>query len=345
MRVSYLLTSTDLKEVADQAAWAENMGYDGVAAPDNAHDPFLMLALAANATSRVTLDTRVAIAFPRSPMVTAYTARDLQDFSRGRFRLGLGTQIKAHIQRRFSVPWESPGPKLRDYVQALRHIWESWNGQHPLHYQGKFYHFSLMTPIFDPGPSPYPMPPVLTGAVNAYNCQIAGEVSDGLALHPLTSPEYVRGVVLPNLANGGSRSGRDPSIISVTARPFLATGVDEASVREEVERVRQRIAFYSSTRIYWPVLEFHGFNEIGERLHQMSLIGQWREMGKLISDEMLHTFAIVGRYEEIVEKLVHSYGGLLHEVSLVLHTGEPLGEALLRKLIRQLQESSYTEGT
>ena len=218
MRVNYSLRSRDLTAVATEAAWAESMGYDGVSSNKTAHDPFLPLTLAATSTSRVTLETHVAIAFPRSPMVVAYTARDLHELSRGRFRLGLGTQVKGHIERRFSTQWESPGPRLREYVESLRQIWDCWQTGQTLSYQGKFYRFSLMTPFFDPGPSQSPPPAVFTAAVNRYNCRVAGEVSDGLLLHSLTSPEYVRQVVKPGLEAGARKAGREPSSLILETR-------------------------------------------------------------------------------------------------------------------------------
>jgi probable F420-dependent oxidoreductase len=199
MRVIYHLRSTDFRSAAAEAAWAESMDYDGIASNETAHDPFLPLTLAATSTTRATLETHVAIAFPRSPMVLAYTARDLQDLPRGRFWLGLGTQVKGHIERRFSTRWEAPGPKLREYVQSLKHIWGCWQQGQKLDFHGKFYQFSLMPPFSSPGPSPYSRPDILTAGVNAYNCRVAGEASDGLVLHSLVSPEYVQKVVKPNV--------------------------------------------------------------------------------------------------------------------------------------------------
>ena len=338
MRVVYRLGSEGLGAIPGEAAWAENVGYDGVSSNETAHDPFLPLALAATATSRVTLETRVAIAFPRSPMVVAHTSRDLQELSQGRFRLGLGTQVKGHIERRFSVPWMSPGPRLREYVQSLRQIWDCWSDGNRLDYQGRFYQFSLMTPFFSPGPSQYPAPTVFTGAVNAYNCRVAGEVSDGLMLHSLTSAEYVRQVVRPAMAKGAEQAGRDPSQIQISGGGFIITGPNRSSIRTVEAEVRRRIAFYASTRTYFPVLEAHGFSEIGPRLHQMSLRGEWAEMGELISDEMLDAFAVVGEYDEIADKFVQRYGGLLDEVSFSPTTESPLEEAQLRKIILHLQE-------
>ena len=338
MRVIYSLRSRDLNAVAAEAAWAESVGYDGISSSETAHDPFLPLTLAATATSRVSLETHVAIAFPRSPMVTAHTSRDLHDLSRGRLRLGLGTQVKGHIERRFSTKWESPGPRLREYVESLRQIWDCWNGDGRIDYQGKFYQFSLMTPFFNPGPSEYPSPPIFTAAINAYNCQVAGQVSDGLMLHSLNSPEYVRQVVKPNVARGAQQAHRDPSQVSVTGGGFIITGPNRDSIRDMEDEVRRRIAFYSSTRTYFPVLQCHGFEEIGQRLHQMSLQGQWDEMGTLVNDEMLDAFTIKGEYDEIAPIFLERYEGLVDEINFSMSVTSPSEEHQLRKIIRQFQE-------
>ena len=271
MKVVYSLRSRDFDGVAAEAAWAESMGYDGVSTNETAHDSFLPLAVAATSTSRVTLETHVAIAFPRSPMVVAYTARDLQDGSNGRFRLGLGTQVKGHIERRFSTRWTgSAGSRLREYVQSLRTIWNCWDTGSNLEYDGDFYQFSLMTPFFSPGPSEYNPPEVYTAAVNGYNCLVAGEVSDGLMLHSLTSPEYIRQVVQPNVAEGARRAGRNPEDVNIVGGGFIVTGPNQEVIREQAEVVRRRISFYSSTRTYFPVLECHGFEDIGRELHRLS---------------------------------------------------------------------------
>ena len=337
MRVTYHLSSQNMPAVAAEAAWAEAMGYDGVASSETAHDPFVALTLAATATSRVTLETHVAIAFPRSPMVVAYTGRDLQDLSGGRFRLGLGTQVKGHIERRFSTVWESPGPKLREYIQSLRSIWRAWDTGERLDFRGRFYRFSLMTPFFSPGPGQYEPPPVFNAAVNAYNCRVAGEVSDGLTLHTFTSAEYVRRVVRPNIAAGAERAGRNPAQVKINGGGFIVTGPNRAALREADREARRRIAFYASTRTYLPVLECHGFQEIGQRLHQMSLEGRWEEMGELVSDEMLNAFAVVGEYDEVAEQLLERYGGLVDEVGLSVATAGEADEEQLRRIIRRLQ--------
>ncbi len=340
MRVNYRLSSKELSGVPGEAAWAESMGYDGVSSSETAHDPFLPLVLAATSTSRVILATSVAIAFPRSPMVIAHTSRDLQDLSQGRFRLGLGTQVKGHIERRFSTTWEAPGPKLREYVQSLRHIWDCWATGSKLDYQGKYYQFSLMTPFFNPGPSRYPAPTVFTGAVNAYNCQVAGEVCDGLMLHSLTSAEYVRNVVRPGLEKGAKKAGRDGPPARLTGSGFIITGPNQSSIRAATAEVRRRIAFYASTRTYFPVLEAHGFQEIGVQLHQMSLKGEWAEMGELISDEMVDAFAVIGEYDEIAGRFLERYGDLLDDVNFSPSTDGPIDEVQLRRIIQQLQDGA-----
>jgi probable F420-dependent oxidoreductase len=338
MKVLHHLRSKDLRAVAAEAAWAESMGYDGISSNETAHDPFMPLTLAATATSQITLETHVAIAFPRSPMVLAYTARDLQDLSQGRFRLGLGTQVKGHIERRFSTKWESPGPKLREYVQSLKHIWACWASGHQLDYRGKFYQFSLMTPFFSPGPGEHPPPAIFTAAVNAYNCRVAGEVSDGLMLHSLTSPEYVRQVVKPNLVKGARQAGRDPSEVRISGGGFIITGPSQSSLAAMKEEARRRIAFYASTRTYASVLQCHGFEEVGQRLHEMSLRGEWSDMPRLVSDEMLETFAVIGEYDDIADKFAERYGGLLDEVNFSVSAASPVEEPHLRKIIRRLKE-------
>ena len=338
MRVTHRLAAPLLAAVPAEAAWAESVGYDALSKNETAHDSFLPLTLAATSTTRALLQTSVAIAFPRSPMIVAYTARDLQDLSRGRFRLGLGTQVKGHIERRFATAWEAPGPRLREYVQALRRIWAAWETGEPLDFQGKHYRFSLMTPFFSPGPGQYPPPPVFAAAVNAYNCQVAGEVADGLMLHSLTSPEYIRDVVRPALARGARRAGRDAGGITVSGGGFLITGPNRASLRAAQAEVRRRIAFYASTRTYHSVLAAHGFEEIGQRLHQMSLRGQWAEMGELVTDEMLHAFAVSGEYDEIAAEFARRYGGLVDEAAFTLYSEKPLDEPELRRIVRGFRD-------
>lgn len=337
MRVLYYLNATDLRKVPEEAQWAESMGYDGLCSQEAAHDPFFPLLLAAAATSRVTLESRVAIAFPRSPMVVAYSAMDLQGFSGGRFRLGLGTQVKGHNERRFSVKWESPGPKLREYVQSLHAIWDNWQEGKKLDFQGRFYTFTLMTPFFSPGAGAHPRPPVYVSAINPYNCRVAGEVCDGLALHPLTSPEYVRKNILPNVARGAAQGGRTRDAIKLSGAGFIITGPDKEAIAARKEAVKRQIAFYASTRTYSPVLETHGFQEVGQRLHEMSLAGQWALMPGLVSDELLNAFAVVGSYDEVAAQVKERYGDLLDEVVFNMEASSPGDERALKRIIDGLK--------
>ena len=338
MRVTHRLASQSLASIPAEASWAESMGYDAISKNETAHDSFIPLTLAATSTTRAMLQTSVAIAFPRSPMITAYTARDLQDLSGGRFRLGIGTQVKGHIERRFSTSWDSPGPRLREYVQALKAIWKAWETGERLSFEGDHYSHTLMTPFFSPGPSEFPAPPVFTAAVNAYNCQVAGEVADGLMLHSLTSAEYVRDVVRPALARGAERAGREGDGITVSGGGFLITGPNRASLRAAQAEVRRRIAFYASTRTYHSVLAPHGFEEIGQRLHEMSLRGEWGEMGELVSDEMLGAFAVSAEYDELADAFQQRYGGLVDEASFTLYSEHPPTEAELRRIIQDFRE-------
>ena len=336
-RVLYHLSTSNLKGVAEEAEWAEAMGYDGLCTEDAAHDPFFPLMMAASTILRVTLETRVAIAFPRSPMVVAYSARDLQDFSGGRFRLGLGTQVKGHIQQRFSTEWSSPGPRLREYVQSVHAIWDAWQSGERLAFHGDYYNFSLMTPFFSPGKSVQPKPPVFISAVNPYNCRLAGEVCDGVALHPLTSAKYLNQVIKPNIAEGAAKAGRDPGSVNLSNSAFVVTGPNQAAIDTKKEAVKKQIAFYCSTRSYSKILEVQGFGDLGVWLHEMSLKQQWDQMTELITDEILDAFALVGGYSEIPGLMKERFDGLLDEV--VFNAGGPGGpdDDELRKTIAGLQ--------
>lgn len=338
MRVTYHLNMGNLTETAEEARWAESMGYDGVFTNEREHDSFFPLLLAATSTSNVSLQTRVAIAFPRSPMVVAYSSWDLQQFSGGRFRLGLGTQVKGHNERRFSVPWVSPSRRLREYVQSLHAIWDTWQDGKKLDYRGEFYNFSLMPPAFNPGPSPHPRPPVYISAVNPYNCRVAGEVCDGLALHPLTSAKYLEEVIMVNLAKGAEKAGRSVTDIKVSGSGFVATGPNKQKIEEQKDQLRQRIAFYASTRSYFPVLEIHGYQEVGQRLHEMSLKGEWDRLPGLITDEILETYAVVGEYDEVAGKIRERSGGVLDEVSFDMELASPADTDALKSIIKALKE-------
>jgi probable F420-dependent oxidoreductase len=309
------LLSGSLHDVPAEAKRAEEMGFDALWTAETSHDPFLPLVLAAEHTTRIKLGTSIAVAFPRSPMVLAQIGWDLQEQSRGRFILGLGTQVKGHNQRRFGVKWEQPGPKLREMIQMIHAIWDCWqNGTRPS-FQGKFYNFTLMTPFFNPGPLQYPRPPIYIAGVNEYMCRLAGELCDGFHVHPFHSLKYLDEVVMPNIRKGLENAGRKRSHISITTTAFVVTGNDAEEMRASKEFVRQQISFYASTPAYIGVLEAHGWGGAGRRLTDMSRRGEWAAMGKEITDEMIEVYATTGTYDEIAEKVKKRYEGYLGRVS------------------------------
>lgn len=316
MQVVARLEERVLQDVPRFAQLAEESGCDAAVSNENRHDAFLPLVLAAEHTERLRLGTSVAIAFPRSPMVVAQEAWDLQRFSNGRLQLGLGTQVKGHNERRFSVPWSPPLPRLREYVLALRAIWDTFQNGTRLDFRGDHYTFTLMTPFFNPGPLEHPHIPVYLAGVNPGPCRLAGEVADGLLLHPMSSPRYVREVVWPAIGEGAGRAGRSLEGFHVTGGGFVVVGRTEEERRERAAVVKRRIAFYASTRSYQPTMAIHGWGEVTPELHRMSLQGQWDAMADLITDEMLETFAVIGDYPEIGRRLRERWDGAVTRVLL-----------------------------
>jgi probable F420-dependent oxidoreductase len=307
----------ELAETPDAARRAESLGFDGLIIGEIRTDPLLQATLALAATQRIQVATNVLIAFPRSPMVVAYATRNLQDLSAGRFTLGIGTQVRGHITRRFNAPWDSPGPRLRDYVQALRAIWACWQQGTPLDYQGHFYQFTLMTPEFNLGPSDYPTR-INVAAVNAYNISTAAALCDGLTLHSLLTPEYLRDVIWPTVVSAADVADRSLEHFEIAGSNFLVWGPTVAAVAAGREQVRRRVAFYSSTRVYAPVLEHHGLPDLGPRLRSLIAEDRWADLASLVSDEVLDLFCIAGVYEEIADKVHESLGGLVDRVHLSL---------------------------
>lgn len=312
------LPDSSFERIPELARQIEALGFDGIGQAELKHDPLLALTLAAPATSRAWLATTVAIAFPRSPMVIAYQAHDLQALSHGRFVLGLGTQVKGHIERRFSTEWVSPGPRLREYVQSLRAIWDCWQQGTPLNFQGKFYSFTLMTPEFSPAPHPYPAPEIQVAAVNPYNARLAGELCDGLRVHPMTTPEYLRDVLWPNVRKGAARSGRSLERFKMIGGGFIATGASEEEIQKAREDARYRIAFYASTRTYLPVLEHHGWEELNPALRRLIAESRWDDLATVIPDEVLDGFCLAGDYDTIAAKIEQRLAGLVDCLGLPL---------------------------
>jgi probable F420-dependent oxidoreductase len=307
-----------LRSAGDAARAAETLGFAGLWSSETRHDAFLPLAIAADATERIELGTSVAIAFSRSPMEVAQTAWDLQDLCGGRFILGLGTQVRAHIRRRFSMPWDRPVARLREYIQALRAIWGSFQTDVPLSFEGEFYRHTLMTPFFDPGPIEHPEIPVHIAGVNTGLATLAGEVCDGFHVHPFHSPEYVLKTVTPAIAEGAEKTGRNPERIELATSVFVVSGESDEEIGEQREKVRAQIAFYASTPTYRAVLEVHGWEEVGEKLGTLARDKKWDEMSRLITDEMLGAFAIEAAPDEVGAALRARYEGLIDRVALYL---------------------------
>jgi probable F420-dependent oxidoreductase len=304
-----------LQSAGETARAAESLGFAGLWTSETKHDAFLPLAIAANETERIELGTSVAIAFSRSPMEMAQTAWDLQDLSEGRFILGLGTQVKAHIKRRFSMPWDRPVARLREYIGALRAIWGSFQSGESLQFEGQFYRHTLMTPFFNPGPIERPDVPVYIAGVNTGLARLAGELCDGFHVHPFHSPEYVRRTVKPAIAEGAQKEGRDPGEIELATSVFVITGEESG---EQREKMRAQISFYASTPTYRTVLEAHGWEEVGERLGKLARDKRWEEMPELITDEMLRAFAVEAAPGEVGDALKERYEGLIDRVSLYM---------------------------
>ncbi|MFC6941489.1 TIGR03617 family F420-dependent LLM class oxidoreductase [Salinirubellus sp. GCM10025818] len=312
---------------AEAAARAEELGFDAVYTSETEQDAVLSLPLVAEHTDSVSLGTRVTLAFTRSPMVLAYQGWALQRYSNGRFVLGLGTQVKGHNERRFSVEWTSPGPRLREVVESIRHVWSVWQGDSAeLDYQGEHYSFSLMTETFDPGPIDHPHVPIYIAAVNEYNVRLAGEVCDGLHMHSFNTPAYTEDVIGPLVAEGAERADRPREVVSLSASPFVVTGETEEERDRKREEVRRRIAFYGSTRTYHDVLEHHDWKSVGEELHELSKEQAWDQMTDLVSDEMVATFALEADPAELRAEALDVYGDVADRIALPLEHGEAFME-------------------
>ena len=286
-------------DVGAEARELERAGYDGAWSAETGHDPLLIVAGAATATTTLELGTGIVVAFARSPMITATMANDVQLLSRGRLLLGLGSQIKPHIEKRYSMPWSHPAPRMREYVLAMRAIWSCWNEGTALNFRGEFYRHTLMSPFFNPGPNPYGAPKVYLAAVGELMTEVAGEVADGLLVHPFSTERYIREVTLPALERGLARSGRDAKDFPISFSGLVATGDTDEELANATRRVRGQIAFYGSTPAYRAVLELHGWGELQSDLNALSKSGEWEKMGELIDDDVLDTFSVVAAPRDV----------------------------------------------
>lgn len=334
MRVELFLPDLDWAAVGKTARVAESLGYDAVCIPEIVGDPFLSAAAATLATERIGVGTGIAVAFPRSPTIVAATAWALQVNSKGRFTLGLGTQVKGHNERRFGVPWSAPAARLREYVEAVRAVWRTWEHREKLDYRGEHYQLTLMTPEFSPPPSGLPRVPIHLAAVRPAMISLAARVADGARLHAFCTRKYLDEVVMPRLEAGLAEVGRPRSTFEVSGGGFIATGPDAAAVARSLETVRYRVAFYASTKAYRPVMELHGWGALATKLYRMSVTGQWADMAKQVPDDVLEHFTAIAPFSELPGAVEKRFGGLVDTVALgLLENGDdPALGAVLPKI-------------
>lgn len=299
---------------------AEKAGYDGLWLVEGQHDPLISVGMIAAQTERIELGTAILLAFARNPMTTAVAANDLQLYSGGRFLLGLGSQIKAHITRRFSMPWSEPARRMEEYIQAVRAIWSAWESDRKLDFQGDFYSHTLMTPMFDPGPNPHGNPPILLAGLGPRMTRVAGAVADGFLPHPFNTERYLREVTIPTLVAARAEAGKDLAGFEISAMPFIVTGATEEAMSAAATAARAQLAFYASTPTYRPVLELHGWAALGEELTTLSKTGRWEEMGRQIDDSVLDAFAVVAEPQAVPGLLLDRYGDVFTRI-----TPYPLG--------------------
>ena len=321
MQVDIGRYAATVDEAANAAAGAERFGYDGWWALETKHDTFLGCAVAAERTERVQVGTGIAVAFARNPMTVAVQANDVQLLSGGRFLLGLGSQIKPHITKRYSMEWSHPAPRMREFVLAVRAIWEAWATGGKLDFRGDFYTHTLMTPFFDPGPNPHGPPPIIMAAVGPLMTEAAGEVADGMFCHGFSTERYVREVTLPALRRGAEKAGRDLAGFEISAPSMIAAADTEPELEAAIEMVRNQIGFYGSTPAYRPVLELHGWGELQDELNALTKRGAWDQIAALIDDDVLHTFAVIGTPEKCVDEARRRYGDIATRISITIPDG------------------------
>lgn len=341
MKVETAIVAPSIEALASRARQLEEAGYDSVITPEAGHDPFLPLMIIAEHTQRLRFGTGVAIAFPRSPMVTAQIAWDLQRFSGGRFLLGMGTQVKGHNERRYSTAWPSPpGPRLREYILCLKAIFKTFQTGARPDFQGKHYQFTLISPFFNPGPNDPPADrvPIYISAVNRYNCRLVGELCDGIRMHGFNTMKYTKEVILPAIREGAQKAGRDIPEIDIVAGTFVITGKNWEEVEKAKAPVRQQLSFYASTRAYFPVLEVHGWQDVGQRLFRLSMEGKWNEMASAITDEMLDEFAVVAPYDELVPRLKERFAGVATTLDFGFGVRSPEEHERLSEIVAEIKK-------
>ncbi len=305
--------------VGEMAGQLEEAGFDGAYTLEGQGDPFIALSAAAMSTQKLELMTAIAVAFSRNPMSLAYTANDLQNLSGGRFILGLGSQIKAHIERRFSMPWSKPAARMREMVLAIKTIWDCWETGDKLNFEGEFYRHTLMSPIFSPGPNQYGAPKIFIAGVGPLMTEVAAEVGDGYFLHPFNTAKSMGELSLAAIERGLSKAGKTREDYTLSAQVVTATGLDEESIQAAIFSAKNQIAFYASTPAYVPVLKCHGWEDLQVEANKLTREGKWAEMAQLIDDDMLRTFAAVGSPAEVAEQLATRFRGKVDRISPVVY--------------------------
>ncbi|MEM8976353.1 MAG: TIGR03617 family F420-dependent LLM class oxidoreductase [Pseudomonadota bacterium] len=326
----------DITKTTEHAALIESLGFDGIVAVETKDDPFILLTLAAHATERVSLSPSVAIAFPRAPYVTAMTSWRMQTLSGGRFTLGLGSQVRGHLIRRFGLDFSAIGPWMRDYVGAVRAFWDCWQNGTRLNYESERYKLNLMVPLFDPGPCKWPDIPIHLAAVNPYMCRVAGEVADGFRPHPICTPKYIKEVMQPAVADGAQRAGRDAQTMAVAMKPLIATAPDEEALQKKIRDVRARVAFYASTPAYRPAFDIWGLTDLSEHLATLSRDQKWEDMPGLITDDILNTYAVVGTHDEIADKIIDRFDGVLTDIGFSIVVDDDSDKAKMTSMINRI---------
>ena len=306
---------SNLKEVPEMVTRLESLGYDGIRTAEMNHDPFFPLVLAAEHSQRLELATSIAVAFARSPMNLANLGHDLNAYSQGRFTLGLGSQIKPHITKRFSMQWGAPAAQMRELILAMRAIWSNWYYSEPLEFVGEYYRHTLMTPAFTPQDTEFGAPRVVLAAVGPKMTEVAGEVADGMIIHPFSTLPYIESVTMPAIERGIEKSGRSRADFELSYSCFVITGRDEAEYAKSKQEAQQRVAFYGSTPAYKGVLESIGVGELQSELNAMSKQGRWVDMGALITDDILQEFGVMGEPETIAGQMIERYGSFVDRTS------------------------------
>lgn len=330
----------DIWSVGENARLLEAIGYSGMVVEETKDDPFTLLALAAQATERLHLGTAVAVAFPRSPTVMALKAWTLQKLSHGRLTLGLGSQVRGHIERRYGLRWSAAGPWMREYVAAVRAVWECWQNGTPLNFEGEHYKLNLMVPLFNAGPIEHPDIPIHLAAVNAVMCAVTGEIADGIRPHPVCTPTYIRSVMLPAVRRGAARKQRHLEGFRVCMKPLVASARTEEELENRIRDARARVAFYASTPGYFAAFEHLGLADLATEAKALSKAQDWEALPRLIDDAILHQFAVIGTHDTIADQLVHRFGDVVTDIEFSIAVRDDDDRQRLADLVRTIQSAN-----